>query len=65
MKKLSYISEDFKNVGALYALKQDNKIVYIGCTNDVYRRINQHINSNKIFNDFFNIILYRQYSYEL
>lgn len=52
MKKLSYISEDFKNVGALYALKQDNKIVYIGCTNDVYRRINQHINSNKIFNDF-------------
>ena len=36
MKKLSYISEDFKNVGALYALKQDNKIVYIGCTKDIY-----------------------------
>lgn len=52
MIKISHISEDFKNVGALYALKQNSKIVYIGCTNDVYRRINQHMDSNKIFNDF-------------
>lgn len=52
MEKISCISEDFRGVQAIYALKQNSEIVYIGYTSDVYLRINQHIKSNKIFNDF-------------